>query len=254
MKSPITIAIHSPQGGTGKSTLALNLALQYGQQGRKTLLVDMAGYGGLPAMCKIPIRGNGMSSLITVLEQSSELPQHEHFQGYFKDAIVQYKDFKDLHLMLSASPLKMEKLSSHFTEYLIEAARRDDYSVIIIDTSSELCERNIACMEAADLLIIPTLQDVSSGWKIILLKEILASLHIPKEKIFLVANRVTKYSGFNNKEFEDEIGFTLLFEIPDLSKQVQKYVNSGIPMDLAGKRKVSRIFQELAQKIVMQVV
>ncbi|OAS16041.1 AAA family ATPase [Paenibacillus oryzisoli] len=254
MNTSLIIAIHSPQGGSGKSTLALNLALQYVKQGRKTLLIDMAGYGGVPAMCKIPIRGNGMSSLITVLEQSSELPHYEHFQGYFKDAIVQYKEFKDFHILLSASPLKMEKLSSQFTEYLIEAARKADYGVIIIDTSSELSERNITCMEIANLIIMPTLQDVASGWKIILLKEILSSLHISKEKIFLVANRVTKYSGFNNKELEEEIGFTLLYEIPDIAKKVQKHINSGIPMDLAGIGKVSRIFQQLAQKIVAQVI
>ncbi|MDR6551564.1 AAA family ATPase [Paenibacillus qinlingensis] len=254
MKAPLVITLHSPQGGSGKSTLALNLALQYAKQGKKTLLVDMAGYGGLPAMCKIPIRGSGLSSLITVLEQSVELPNYDHFAGYFKDAIVPYKDIRDFHLLLSASPLKMEKLSSVYTDYLIETAKKEDYAVILVDTSSELCERNIACIESADLLLIPTLQDVASGWKVILFKEILASLHIPKEKVYLIANRVTKYSGFSNKEFQEEIGFTLLSEIPDISKQVQRHVNSGIPMDLSGKRKVSAMFQQLAQKIMLQVV
>lgn len=250
---PLIITIHSPQGGSGKSTLALNLAIQFAKQGKKTILMDMAGYGSLPSMCKVPIRGCGMSSLITILEQNDELPSYEHFVDYYREAIVAYKDCSQLDLLLSASPLKMENLSSAFTEYLIEITIKRCYEVIVVDTSSELCERNIACIERANVILIPTLQDVSSGWKIILFNEILTSLRITKEHVFLIANRVSKYSGFNNIELQDEIGLKLLCEIPEMMKKVQRHINSGTPMNLIGNRKLTSIFEKLAKKIVIQV-
>jgi len=250
MKKQLVITVHSPQGGSGKSTIALNLALEFARKNMRVLLMDMAAYGGLPAMLKQPVRGVGMSSLITILEQSSDLPPFEHFSGYFREAVTSPREQRDFHTLFSASPLKMESLSSEYAAYMIRAAQKENYQVIVIDTSSELCKRNVACIEAADLLLVPTLQDVASGWKIILFKEIAASLNVAKEKIALVVNRCTKYSGFNNRELEAEIGYRLLGEIPDVTKIVQRGINAGVPMDLSEKRKAVVPFQQLAQKIL----
>lgn len=43
----ISLAIVSPKGGVGKTTLCLNLAFAFAQQGRRTLLVDTDPQGGI---------------------------------------------------------------------------------------------------------------------------------------------------------------------------------------------------------------
>ncbi|WP_084024373.1 tyrosine-protein kinase family protein [Vulcanibacillus modesticaldus] len=70
MKNQKTILVTSPQGGSGKSTIAVNMAIHYAKKNLKVLLIDLAIYGSIPSMLKIPIRGKGMSSLITALEQN----------------------------------------------------------------------------------------------------------------------------------------------------------------------------------------
>ncbi|WP_084024375.1 hypothetical protein [Vulcanibacillus modesticaldus] len=149
--------------------------------------------------------------------------------------------------------MKMEKLTANHTNQILLTAKKENYNIIIIDTSSELCERNVAAIEHADLLLIPTLQDVTSGWKVILFKEILDNLNVSREKVALVINRCTRYSGFNNQEFQTETGYPIISEINDMSKWIQKYVNKGIPIENTGKRKISGPFQKLASNVLKKV-
>lgn len=245
------ILVTSPQGGSGKSTIAINLAVHFAKQDKRVLLIDLAGYGSIPPMLKIPIRGKGMSSLITAMEQSDH--HQEALRNYFKDAIITYPQDKHLHLLISASPVKMEKLTLNNTMTLLQTAMSEAYDLIVIDTSSELCERNIACIEQADYISIPVLQDVSSGWKVLLFKEILDNLNIARENVGLVVNRCNKYSAFSNQEYEAEIGYSIVSEIEDLSRWIQRYMNAGIPAENSGKRRLSSPFQKLANHILKQV-
>lgn len=247
------ITVASPQGGAGKSMLALNLAIQFAKQDLRVLLMDMACFGGLPAMLKLPVRGKGLSSLITALEQSEGLYQTDHFSSLFFDAIHQDTELSQLHIMLSASPLDMEKLSEHHCRRLIQLARRENYDVVLLDTSSELCERNIACLEEADYILIPALQDVASGWKIMQFKSILDNLNVPKEKISLVINRCSKYSVFNNQEYQAEIGYSIIAELNDFSKAVHRSANKGVPLIRYGKRETMLPFQKLAAQVLKRV-
>ncbi|WP_127580758.1 AAA family ATPase [Paenibacillus koleovorans] len=253
MKKQSTILVTSPQGGSGKSTIALNTALHFANMNMKVLLIDMACYGSLPSMLKIPIRGKGMSSLITALEQNEGKIHPEQFSSYFRDSLMVYEGEKNLHLLLSASPLKMEKLTIGYVQAIIQAARMEHYSAIIIDTSSELCERNIGCLEQADCILIPTLQDVTSGWKTILFKEILESLNIDRDKISVIVNRCTKYSGFNNLEYRDELGYSLLAEIQDVSKKAQKHINNGVPIVNSGNKRAAMPFRNLSNQLLKKL-
>lgn len=253
MNKQAVILIASPQGGSGKSTLAVNIAIHYAKQNLKILLIDLAGYGSLPSMLKIPIRGKGVSSLITAMEQKENEFQTNQFNAYFRDAIISHQDYNHLHLLLSSSPLKMEKLSLANTEQLLDTARKENYQLIIVDTSPEICERNVACIERADLILIPTIQDVTAGWKLILFKEILNNLNIPRERVALIINRCNKYSGFHNQEFQQEIGYQIISEIADLSKTMQRFSNMGIPAVNSGKRKISKPFQKLADQVMKKV-
>lgn len=204
-------------------------------------------------MLKLPIRGKGMSSLITAMEQSESEFEVERFGDYFKDAVITHPDFDHLHMLLSSSPIKMEKLSLNNTAALIETAKRENEQIIIIDTSPEICERNIACIEKADLILIPTLQDVTSGWKLIMFKEILDNLNIPRDRVGVIINRCSKHSGFHNQEFQIEVGYPIIAEIDDMSKLIQRFTNIGVPAVNSGKRKAAIPFQKLAAAVLKKV-
>jgi len=253
LRKSTVILVSSPQGGSGKSTIAVNLAFHYAKQNLRVLLMDLAVYGSLPSMLKIPIRGNGMSSLITALEQKEEEFELTEFTGLFHDAILHHESMNNLHMLLSASPLKMEKLTANQTDYLLRSAKSENYDLIIVDTSSELSERNITAVDHADLILIPTLQDVTSGWKVLLYKEILDNLNVTKDRIGLVINRCSKYSAFNNSEFQLELGCDVLGEIEELSKWVHRYVNVGIPMVNARKKRAASPFQYLANTVMKRL-
>lgn len=255
MKNPDKniIVVASPQGGSGKSTIAVNLAIHYARQSYRVLLMDMECYGSAPAMMNIPIRGKGLSSLITALEQSEDIHKIKQFNQLFSGAVYIHPELANLHILLGAPALKMESLSSVYTSFLMEFSKEENYDMIIIDTSSELCERNIACIEGADLILIPALQDVSCGWKLVQFKEILDELNIPKEKISLLINRCSKHSTFNNKEFEKELGYSILGEISDLTNAAYLTAHRGIPLIDSKRKSASKVFRILAAQILEKV-
>jgi len=253
MTKQTVVLIASPQGGSGKSTIAVNMAIHCAKKDMKVLLIDLAGYGSLPPMLKVPIKGKGMSTLITAMEQSEYEFQLDRFIDYFREAVVPYSETSQLHLLLGSTPLKMEKLTLSNTNQLIEAAKRENYQLIIVDTSSELCERNIACLEQADLILIPTLQDIAAGWKLLQFRDILENLNIPRDRAGIVVNRCSKYAGFNNLEFQVEIGYELLGEIDDMPNKIQRFANIGVPAVNAGKSKASAPFRTLSSAVLKKV-
>lgn len=241
--------VHSPKGGTGKSTVAVNLAFNFAKKGIKTLLVDYAIYGNIGSMLKITHRGKGLSSIITLLEQDSGVVSKPRFLEVIRENVSRIDNGTwGVDVLISASPIKMESLSVKDTQALFNALIGLDYQVIIVDTSSELCQRNIELLLMADKLVIMATPELCCGWNLLLLKDVLSNLSVAKSKICFAVNKCSKDLGFYMQDFEAVLGYEIITEIPDCYKQVTAYNNKGVV--LATKNlPINRYFRMLANSL-----
>lgn len=248
------ILFYSPQGGSGKTTLAVNTAIFSAMAGYKTLLVDMSIYGNVISSLKIQQKGMyGLTSVITLLDLDKGLMDSSKFNEVVKNSICQNVQVNNLDVLISANPVKMEAMSDNYIKKIMEVAINLNYKTIIIDTSSELNEKNFTLLEMADYVVIPVVQDISCGWKMVLFKEILEKYIMNSEKLGLIINQCSRYSGFNNMEFEAEIGYNIIGEIPLFLKQYQNYVNEGVLINSMKNKKAYKCFSNIAQHILINV-
>ena len=248
------IVFYSPQGGAGQSTLAINTSIFSAMLGSKTLLVDMSIYGTVMPSLKIQQKGRyGLTSIITLLDLDKNSTTPSDFYEAVKTSIHNNISEKNLDVLISANPIRMEALNEDYIKKIIEASKNLDYSNIIVDTSSELNEKNFTLLQMADYVVMPVVQDISCGWKMVLFKEIAEKYIINSNKIGLIINKCTKYSGFNNREFANEIGYDIIGEIPLFLKQYQNYINEGITINLMKNKKAIKNFSNIAQQILEHV-
>lgn len=245
------IVFYSPQGGVGKSTLAINTSIFSALSGIKTLLIDMSIYGNAISTLKIQQNGmRGLSSIITLLDLNRDLESIPNFSEEIKRTIYTELSIENLDVIVSANPIKMESMNAKYTKIIINEIENLGYENIIIDMSSELSEKNVRLLEMADYIIMPVIQDISCGWKMVLFKEIAEKFMIDRKKIKMIINKCNKYSGFNNSEFEAEIGYEVIGEIPLFVKNYQNYINKGILVTLMKNKKVYRNYSMIARKIL----
>lgn len=246
-----TILSYSPQGGTGKSTLAVNTALIYSSLGFRTLLLDMSLFGSVISALKIRQKsGLGLAGIINLIElKRSENMSIQTYVEMAAGSIVRNISNTGLDIIISANPIKMEGLNENSTNMIMKIVQGFDYDIVVIDTSAELSIKNLVLIDKSDYVMLSALQDVSCGWKMLMFKEIAERFNLDKKKFGIVINRCSKFSGFNNKEFESEIGYRVLYEFADYAKDFQSYVNRGDLITSKYNSKLLRDFLNLSKMV-----
>ena len=246
----LVLTIHSPQGGSGKTTVAVNLALLYAQKGIKTILIDLSMYGAVSALLQIPQKGKGLSSIITLLEQMGDLAAGDKLSQRIESSKYSY-DLKGniLDVLVSAAPMSMEKMTFEYTQLLIDQLAKDKYQVIVIDTSSELSSRVLGALSKSDRGLIVVTPDNVGAWKVMLLLEILKTIAYPREKLYLIINKYDQTVEFNIDDFISSTGLACIGEIPQAYQQIQGFANRGIPMAAKGSYPVTIALKQIAHKL-----
>lgn len=248
------ILFHSPQGGSGKTTLAVTTAIFSAILGKRTLLVDMSIYGNIMSTLKIPQTGGiGLASIIVLLDLMDSGISTLHspdMKESIKASIVPYPTVENMDILISGSPVKMESINEDKAKRILQLLKSLQYEIIIIDSCSGLSELNLTLLENADHVVTPVTQDISCGWKMVLFKEMLEMFSISNEKVGVIINKCSKYNEFNNKEFENVLGYKISAEIPYFHKNFQKYVNDNISINKMQNKKAFKAFCKAVKGIL----
>lgn len=222
------ITFFSTKGGTGKTTLATNLAVCLSQETKKkVVLVDLdLTAGDAAVLLNISIKGT-----IVDLVQEQEAMDFSLIDSF----CVPHLSGTKL-LPAPTSPEQAELVQPEHVEEMLRVLK-DNYDYIVIDTAPVYSEINLGVLESSDQVVLVLTQELPSLKQTTTALKILDTLNYAP-RVRVVLNQYSSEAGIKTSDLEKSINGNLSAIIPDDRKTVRNAINKGLPfvMSQTGSR------------------
>jgi pilus assembly protein CpaE len=220
------VTIYSPKGGTGCTTLAVNLALTLNNEDTRVALVDGNLQFGDVAVF---INEQGKNTIIDLAPRAEELDPEIVEEVMLKHAT------SGLHVLAAPSrPEYAEKVSSGQFAKVLEYLRQM-YAYVVVDTASLLTDVTLAAIDVSDLIVLVTTQDIPSIKNCRLFLDLLQTLGIERDRVLFVMNRYDKRINITPDRVTENLKQEVVSVVPFDEQTATKAVNKGIPFVLDSK-------------------
>ena len=221
-KSARLIAIHSLRGGTGCSSLAVNLSLGIsGLWQAPTILIDLAMTAGQVAlMLNAPLKrtwadlARFTSGNIDMEAISSVINHHESGLSFIPAPT----------LPAETTPLSDETLSVTLTML------RQQFDYIIADLPHDFNDMTISALDEADLILLLVAPEMASIRAAAAALDTYTKLNYPTDKIKLALNAVFPRSGLSREKIETALALPITVTIPHIPDKFVHAINFGQPL------------------------
>jgi pilus assembly protein CpaE len=217
------ITIYSSKGGTGCTSLAANLAVTLSNSETRVVIVDGdLQFGDVAVMFNEPEK----TSVLDLALRAEELDPE-----FVESVLVTHRS--GVKLIGAPRPEEAEEIHSEQFEKMLRFLCTL-FAYVIVDTSTHLSETTLAAIDASDLLLVVTLQDIPSIVSTRRFLDLVPQLKIPAQRLLLVMNgfdqRVNISPEKVNKTFQQEIAALIPLE----QQVVIPSINRGLPFMLQG--------------------
>jgi pilus assembly protein CpaE len=200
------VAVFSPKGGIGCTTIAVNLAVAMAESGSSTVLIDGSlQFGDVAVMLNL----KSSTTIIDLVERMNEL-------DYDLVGSVVTSHSSGLKVLLAPSRPEMAELVTETHIKKLLPALRQMFEFVIIDTASNLNDVNLAMLDVADRIVLVTQQNLPSLKNVSRFYDLSEGLDYPSDKVMLVVNHASN---------------RLNISIEDIGKSLKRQVVSVIPED-----------------------
>ncbi len=220
------IMVYSPKGGTGCTTVAVNLAVALRNEETQVVIVDANMQFGDVA---IFLNEQSKNTILDLTPRADELDPEVIENITIKHALSG--------VQVIASPAKPEHGENVTSDQFAKVLRylRQLYAYVVVDTSSYLNEVTLSVLDIADAIVLVTTQDIPSIKNGRLFLDLLLTLNIPTDKIAFVMNKYDKRIAITPEKIGENLRQEVLAVIPLDERTVIPAVNRGIPFMVDNK-------------------
>lgn len=229
------ITVFSPKGGTGVSTIAINLAIALQNSESTVAVVDSSVQFGDVAILLNEI---GKFSIIDLVPRIYELDTK-----VIDDVMLIHKPSGLRILMAPPRPELAEKVSGNNMVKILELMRQM-FNYIVVNTSSFISDPCLAALDASDVLILVTTQEIAAIRCTRSFLELWDGLGLPKDRIMLAINRYNKQKSIPIEKISESLKFPVTLTIPSDEETLVRAANLGTPFMLG--KKVSPVTESIS--------
>jgi pilus assembly protein CpaE len=236
------IAIFSPKGGVGRTTIAVNMAVAAATElGRSVVLMDASfQFGDVGVLLNLNPKNKSIVDLVPELEQGEPESIDTFVINHSSGVRV---------LLAPPSPEMAELITPTGVKRVIEALRRK-HDLVIVDCTSWFNDTTLAILDVADDVLTILSLEITSIKNMRLFLEVADQLGYEKSKIKLVLNRADSTLGIRVADVENSIGRKVDHTIVSDGRSVVYALNRGVPFFLSNREaQVSQDILRLASVV-----
>jgi pilus assembly protein CpaE len=220
------IMVYSPKGGTGCTTVAVNLALALNNEDTRVALVDANLQFGDVAVF---LNEQGKNTILDLAPRAAELDPE------IVEGVMIKHAASGVHVLAAPSrPEQAESVKPDQVGELLEYLRRL-YAYVVVDTCSYLNDVTLAVLDVCDVVVLIATQDIPSIKDGRLFLDLLQTLGIPASKVAFTMNRFDRRIAITPEKVGENLKQEVVAVIPLDERVVIPSVNRGVPFVLDNK-------------------
>jgi pilus assembly protein CpaE len=235
------VALFSPKGGVGRTTIAVNLAVAAATLGRRVALVDASfQFGDVGVLLNLNPKNKSIADLAMELE-TGEIESLDTFMISHSSGVRV--------LLAPPKPEQAELVGPTAIRRVIEKLR-SEHDLVVVDCPATFNEPTIAVLDESDVVLTLLTLEITSVKNMRLFLETADVLGYGKAKIRLVLNRADSTLGIRVADVEHSIGRKVDHTIVSDGRSVVYALNRGVPFFLSNREaQVSQDILRLAQAV-----
>ncbi|MBU2991998.1 AAA family ATPase [Octadecabacter sp. 1_MG-2023] len=252
----VVIPVQGMAGGTGATTLAVNLAWELAniqppkikgvepEKGPRVCLLDLDfQFGSASTYLDLPRR----EAVFEMLQDTESMDSES-----FMHSLLSY-DHKLQVLTAPTDLIPLDLITPEDVHRLVEMARTN-FDYVIIDMPKTMVEWSETVLQAAHVYFATLELDMRSAQNTLRIKRALQSEQLPFEKLRFVLNRAPKFTDLNGKSrikrLAESLGISIEVQLPDGGKVVPQNADHGVPMaEGIAKNPLRKEIAKLAQSV-----
>ena len=234
------IAVYSPKGGVGCTTIATNLAVGLAQRSRRPV-----------AIVDLDLQFGDVGVALDLRSANSIIDLLDHVDA-IDDALIDevfLKHSTGLRALLAPENLAVVPTIDPDRVARVVDQLRPHFQYIVCDLWSSLEELTLTTLRSADRIVLVTTPELPALRN---LRRVIAAtgLLLQDDRTLLVANRVPGKAGIGIPDIERSVGRSVVATIPSEGVGITEAINRGISMfDERARAKAGGSYRKLAELI-----
>lgn len=247
-KDGAIIVTHGLAGGTGSTTMAVNLAWELANVEKENppsvCLMDLdLQYGAVATFLDLP-RREAVYELLSDTESMDE--------EIFGQALLTYEERMQV-LTSPSDMLPLDLVTSEDVTRVLDIAR-NQFDYVIVDMPSTLVQWSEAVLSNAHVYFALIELDMRCAQNTLRFKRALQAEELPVEKLRYVLNRAPKFTDLNAKSrvkrMAESLSISIDVQLPDGGKTITQANDHGMPLSAsAAKSPLRKELMKLAASI-----
>jgi len=237
------VAVFSPKGGAGRTTIATNLAVAlHKETGSRVCLVDAnLQFGDVGVLLNLNPKDRSIAEAVETGEPDGDI---------IDSCVIDHSTGIRV-LLAPPSPEGADLVTPGFMRLIVDHLRMG-HDYVVIDLPSGLSDLSLAVMDAADTILVLTALEITTIKNVRLFLEVAEQLDYARSKVRLVINRADAAQGIRIADVEASVRRPIDGTIVSDGRLSVLAVNRGVPFVVSHPDSVlSRDVTNLARSLVV---